>query len=139
MVNGISQVKAMFRRKGQAVVAAAKAAARDGGEDVAVSMRFLAPKDDGELIASIKVRDADTIATRKGQRDFIGVIVSAGDSSTVVTNSTGKRFQNAKIQEFGRQGAGGAANPYFFPAWRLTRRKVRSGISRAIRKAWISG
>ncbi len=44
MVNGIPAVQAMFRRKGTKVVAAAKEAARKGGEDVASAMRYLAPR-----------------------------------------------------------------------------------------------
>lgn len=136
MVNGIPQVQAMFRRKAAAVVSQAKLAARQGGEEVAQAMRYLAPKDERELVASIRVEDAETITTRKGSRGFIGVKVKAGDATTVVTNERGVRFQNAKLQENGTRNM--PANPYFNPAWRANRTRVRGKITRAVRKAWTS-
>lgn len=137
MVNGIPEVQAMFRRKAAAVIAASKAAAEQGGEQVASAMRYLAPRDQGELIRSIRVEDAETVSTAKGDRGFIGVIVKAGDATTVVTNARGGTFQNARIQEFGTRSR--AANPFFFPAYRANRTRVRGAITRAVRKAWISG
>lgn len=137
MVNGIPEVQAMFRRKAAAVVAAGKAAAEQGGEQVASAMRYLAPRDQGELIRSIRVEDAETVSTAKGDRGFIGVKVKAGNATTVVTNARGATFQNARIQEFGTKSR--AANPFFFPAWRQNRTRVRGAIARAVRKAWISG
>lgn len=137
MVNGIPETKAMFRRKAAKVVAEAKAQARVQGEQVASAMRYLAPREQGALIRSIRVEDADTITTSKGERGFVGVKVKAGDETTIVTNHTGARFQNAKLQEDGTKNM--PASPYFNPAWRANRSRVRSAISRAIRKAWISG
>ena len=137
MVNGVPQVRAMFRRKGAAVVGAGKAAARKGGSEVADVMRYLVPTDEHELQRSIRVEDAATVSTRGGERDFIGVKVKAGDETTIVTNKSGGRFQNARIQEFGTRKR--AANPYFFPAWRMNRTRVRGAITRAVRKAWVSG
>lgn len=134
MVNGIPQVKAMFRRRAAAVVAAAKEQAQKGGEEVATAMRYLAPQDDGELKSSIRVESAKSVTTRRGPRGFIGVVVKAGDSSTIVTNSSGGRFQNARLQEFGTKSR--PASPYFYPAWRANRTRVRAGITRAMRKAW---
>lgn len=137
MVNGIPQVRAMFARKGAAVVAAGKAAARKGGDEVANAMRYLAPREQGDLIRSIRVEDAATVSSPKGERGFIGVVVKAGDATTAVSNSRGQTFQNARIQEFGTKSR--VANPYFFPAWRANRTRVRGAITRAVRKAWISG
>lgn len=142
MVNGVPQVRAMFKRKGAAVVAAAKAVTQREGEKVASAMRYLAPVQrapgGGDLRRSIRVEDAPTINTgRGGERGFIGVKVKAGDSTTVVTNSSGGRFQNARIQEFGTKNM--PANPYFFAAWRPMRSSVRGSITRAVRRAWVSG
>lgn len=125
----------MFKRKARAVHDAAKAASRKGGEEVSAAMRFLAPRDEQELIRSIRVEDATSITTSKGERGFIGVVVKAGDATTVVTNKSGGRFQNAKLQENGT--AKMPANPYFNPAWRLNRPRVRAAITRAVRRAWI--
>ena len=137
MVKGIPEVQAMFRRKAAKVAAAAKAQAQNSGEQVASAMRYLAPRKDGALIRSIRVEDASTITTSKGERGFIGVKVKAGDETTIVTNASGARFQNAKLQEDGTKNR--PASPYFNPAWRANRTRVRSAISRAIRKAWTDG
>lgn len=137
MVNGIPEVQAMFRRKAAKVAAAAKAQARSQGDQVASAMRYLAPREQGELIRSIRVEDAASIETSKGARGFIGVVVKAGDETTIVTNHTGARFQNAKLQENGTKNM--PASPYFNPAWRSNRSRVRSAITRAVRKAWADG
>ena len=134
MVDGIPGVKAMFRRKAAAAVAAGRAAAAKGGEEVAAAMRYLAPSDEADLIKSIRVDEVSDIKTRGGESGFIGVVVKAGDQSTLVTNSSGGRFQNAKLQEHGTKNM--PANPYFNPAWRANRRRVRSAINRAVRRAW---
>lgn len=136
MVNGIPQVQAMFRRKAAAVVAAGRAAAKKGGEDTAAAMRYLAPKDQRELVNSIRVEDAATRQTSGGEVGFIGVVVKAGDETTIVTNERGQRFQNAKLQENGTKNM--PANPYFNPAWRANRTRVRGAITRAVRKAWTT-
>lgn len=137
MVNGIPEVQAMFRRKAAAVVAAGKAAARKGGEDVAAAARYLAPKDQRELVNSIRVEDATTRQTSKGgEVGFIGVVVKAGDETTIVTNSRGQRFQNAKLQETGTKNM--PASPYFNSAYRANRTRVRGAITRAVRKAWTT-
>ena len=136
MVNGIPGVQAMFRRKAAAVVAAGKAAAKKGGEDTAAAMRYLAPKDQRELVNSIRLEDAATRQTSGGEVGFIGVVVKAGDETTIVTNERGQRFQNAKLQENGTKNM--PANPYFNPAWRANRTRVRGAITRAVRKAWTT-
>lgn len=136
MVKGLDAVEADLIRRLYNVRLTAKQEARRQGEGVATAARYLAPRDDGNLIRSIRVENADSVTTSKGERDFIGVKVVAGDATTMVTNGSGGRFQNARIQEFGTKTR--AANPYFFPAWKANRRRVRSAISRAIRKAWTS-
>lgn len=137
MVNGIPGVRAMFKRKAAQVHQQAKAAARQGGEEVAAAARYLAPRDEADLIRSIRVEDATTRKTSQGEAAFIGVVVKAGDETTVVMNERGVRFQNAKLQENGTKNM--PANPYFNPAWRMNRARVRGRITRAIRKAWTSG
>ena len=136
MVEGIPQFQAMLRRKALQAVQAGKQAAEKGGEELAQVQRMLAPVDQGKLIRSIRVEPAEQIKTSQGLRDFNGVAVMAGDETTVVQNSTGGRFQNARIQEFGTKSR--AANPFFFPAWRANKRRIRASITRAIRKAWTS-
>lgn len=137
MVNGVERMRAMFRRKALAVAKIAQAEARLAAEQVASDMRYLAPEDEHALKRSIRVEAATSVKTAKGDRGFIGVVVKAGDASTVVTNSRGQQFQNAKLQERGTRKM--KASPYFNPAWRANRRRVRSRINRAVRKAWKNG
>lgn len=110
---------------------------RKEGEIVAGIMRAFAPVDQRALIASIRVEDAGTIATSQGETGFIGVVVKAGDESTIVTNKRGVRFQNAKLQENGTRKM--PANPFFNPAKRMRRRPARANIARAVGKAWKAG
>lgn len=140
MVKGIAEVQADLIRRVHNVRLAAKNEARSQGTHLAAAMRILAPvqsgADGGDLRRSIRVEDANTVTTRKGERDYIGVVVRAGDETTIVTNSSGQRFQNARLQEFGTATMG--ANSYFYPAWKANRRSIRGAITRAIRKAWTA-
>ncbi|WP_411838575.1 HK97-gp10 family putative phage morphogenesis protein [Paracoccus sp. ME4] len=145
----------MFRRKAAAVRAAAKLAAQQSGDEVASAMRYLAPSDKANLRRSIRVEDATSVklagqsraayASRQGNQsardstnrtaDFIGVLIRAGDTSTLVPGARNTLFQNARLQEFGTQSM--PANPFFFPAWRANRSRVRSKLTRAVKNAWV--
>ncbi len=138
MSDGPARLGAMMRKHLAAAIAAGKAAARTGGEEVANVMRATAPRDELDLIRSIRVEDTDTRKTSKyGVVPFIGVVVKAGDETTIVTNSRGQRFQNAKLQEHGTNERD--ANPYFNASYRRVRSRVKSRITREIRKAWLKG
>lgn len=131
-------VIAMLRRHGAAAIEAARQQAHKEAEIIARLARTFAPEDQADLVRSIRVEDASTITSRKGNEiDFIGSVVKAGNESTIVTNARGQRFQNAKLQESGTKNM--PANPYFNPAKRLRRRAARANISRAMRKAWKAG
>ncbi|RWR09807.1 hypothetical protein [Paenirhodobacter populi] len=138
MADDASRLGAMMRKHLAAALAAGKAAARTGGEEVANVMRATAPRHEFELIRSIRVEDTDTFrSTKGGDVAFVGVVVKAGDDTTLVTNSRGQKFQNAKLQEHGTKNM--PANPYFNASWRRMRTRVRSRITRSIRKAWLNG
>lgn len=101
-------------------------------------MRATAPRDEFDLIRSIRVEDATTRKTSKGvDANFVGVVVKAGDETTIVTNARGQKFQNAKLQEHGTKEM--PANPYFNSSYRRVRTRVKGRITRAIRKAWLEG
>lgn len=138
MTDGAGRLGAMMRKHLAAALAAGKAAARTGGEEVAGVMRATAPRDEFELIRSIRVEDTDTRATSSGESvPFVGVVVKAGDETTIVTNARGVKFQNAKLQEHGTKNM--PANPYFNASYRRVRSRVRARITREIRKAWLKG
>lgn len=138
MSNDAARLGAMMRKHLAAAILAGKAAARSGGEELAGVMRATAPRDDLNLIRSIRVEDATTRkATGGGEVGFVGVVVKAGDESTIVTNARGQRFQNAKLQEHGTKRM--RANPYFNASYRRLRSRIKSRITREVRKAWIRG
>jgi HK97 gp10 family phage protein len=59
--------------------------------------------------------------------------VTAGDSTTIVSNRRGKRWQLARLVEFGTVHR--KATPFFFPVYRAYKKKMRSALSTATRKA----
>jgi len=127
----------LMRRRLRAVVKSADSAAKVGAEETAAVMRATAPRDDLELVRSIRVEKTGTRKTRKGNRRFIGYVVKAGDETTIVTNERGVKFQNAKLQEHGTKNM--LANPYFNASWRRVKSRVKSRITRNMRKAWNNG
>lgn len=102
-------------------------------QQVANAMRFIAPADEGELRRSIRAEPLGQLNSKAGAKDFFGAAIRAGDETTIVTNDTGARFQNARLQEFGVHGRPG--QPFFFPTWRANKGKVRPAIVRAFRNA----
>ncbi|RWR08524.1 hypothetical protein [Paenirhodobacter populi] len=138
MSDDASRLGAMMRKHLAAALAAGKAQARKEAEIIANVMRATAPRDEFELIRSIRVEDTDTRATTKGGNvPFVGVVVKAGDDTTLVTNSRGQKFQNAKLQEHGTKNM--PANPYFNASYRRRKPNAKGNITRAIRKAWLNG
>ncbi|OOY16719.1 HK97-gp10 family putative phage morphogenesis protein [Thioclava sp. DLFJ4-1] len=135
---GANRLIAKLRKHGAAVIKAADAAAKQGADETANVMRATAPRDDLELVRSIRVEKADQVMSSKGKSSkFIGYLVKAGDETTIVTNERGVKFQNAKLQEHGTKNM--PANPYFNPSWRRVKSRVKARITRQIRKAWQSG
>ena len=135
---GANRLITKLRKHGTAVIKAADAAAKQGADETANVMRATAPRDDLELVRSIRVEKADQVSTKGGRSSrFIGYLVKAGDETTIVTNERGVKFQNAKLQEHGTKNM--PANPYFNPSWRRVKTRVKAKITREIRKAWRSG
>lgn len=100
-------------------------------------MRFLVPVDSGALRDSIgwtwgtAPKGSMSIAAIKGRRGpglYISIYVGTRDKSL----GAGDAFY-ARWQEFGTKDM--PANPFFYVVWRANRRRVRSGISRAAKKA----
>lgn len=109
-----------LRRRLKAIPAhvkrAAEAQLEKNAADLVETQKRFAPVDDGKLKASIKQEDVsdDTRISRK---------VSAGDREA---------FYAAWV-EFGHGQA--APRPFFWPAYRLMKRRFRSRMTRAAKKA----
>lgn len=83
-------------------------------QELAARQRSLAPRDDGDLQASIRVEPGDHELARK---------VLAGDD----------RAFYARFVEFGTLEA--EAQPFFYPAYRLLKKRLSGRIKRAISKS----
>ena len=84
-----------------------------------------APHDEGNLEHSVrKVPDR--------QKDTV-VRVVAGGRLTIRPSVSSKPFDYARADEFGTQKM--AARPFFFPTYRLTKKKMISAMKRRITKA----
>lgn len=138
MVDDASRLGNLMRKRLTAALEAGRSQARKEAEIIANIMRATAPRDEMELIRSIRVEDAATRKTTKhGEVGFVGVVVKAGDETTIVTNARGQRFQNAKLQEHGTKKM--KANPYFNSSYRRRRSQAKASITRAVKKAWVNG
>lgn len=120
-----------FRRRLQRIPARVRAEVvavmQDAAEEVAGIMRKVGPNDRTfALERSIRVEPyASAMKVR---------ILAGGRLTTKsVRKGASATYDYALAQEFGTQEM--AANPFFYPTWRLRRRSVRTKINRAIRKA----
>lgn len=99
--------------------------------DLVQAMKGFAPKDDGTLVASITHED-DSDATRISQR-----VSAGGPTTTKAIRKSGKgtapKYDYALAQEYGTENQ--PANPFFWPSWRLYRRRLKARMTRATKKA----
>ena len=131
---GMDRIRAKLQTHMAKAVAAGVAQARIEGEKIAQLARAFSGDETGALDRSIKVEDAETATFNQHTVGFIGVMVKAGDETTIVTNKEGERFQNALIQEYGTREQ--PANPFFGPAKRLQKASAKAAIRRATAAAW---
>lgn len=118
----------------------AEAAVLAGAQDMASAARALVPHKTGHLRDTIKVEP---------DHAHLGAKVVAGDASTMVEvrKGSGVFWQLARLVEFGtkRHRAGGIfkgawisakPHPFFWPAYRLMRKRVKARIVRNVNKAF---
>ena len=98
-------------------------------EVVTASQRAFAPVDDGKLQASIR---HDPVDESEGK---IAVEIRAGGAGTTrrVRNGTSATYDYSLGVEFGTNDT--PAQPFFFPGWRTNKKRVKSRVSRAVKKA----
>jgi HK97 gp10 family phage protein len=99
------------------------------GEELAARMKALAPVDTGKLRDSI-------VATPPGQAtppySQPGGSTVAGENQVLVTaGDTGVRYPH--LVEYGTTNA--PAQPFFWPAYRLSKKRIQNRVKRAIGKA----
>lgn len=145
MVQGLSSLKRKLTVTiPERVQKRTQEAMEKGATELVAMMKALAPKDSGALASSIGWTWGDapagsfTLGT-VGSRDYatMRITIYAGNAETMVTNSRGVEFQNAILQEFGTQDM--PPSPYFYVSWRFLRRRIKSRITREMKKAIKEG
>lgn len=126
---GLSRFQRRMNAIPKEVREAVKPALVKSAEETANAMRGLAPVDSGDLMGSIAVTGPGQATPPYSQ---------PGGSYTVPENAVAITAGNADVRyahlaEYGTRDT--AAHPYFWPAFRLHRRRSLNRIKRAISKA----
>lgn len=135
MVQGLRELRARWSSIPRRVTEAVQAEMEKQAEQVVQMMRRLVPVDQGDLRDSIgwtwgeAPKGAMTIG-KVGGKEYGTLRI------TIYAGGTKASF-HAFFQEFGTRNM--AANPFFFPSWRARRKRVKSGITKAMNKAIRGG
>lgn len=124
----LDKLKARLAAISPAVKAAVVPALLKSGDDLADKMKTLAPKRTDALEDSIQV-------TPPGSKTPVGdktagelqVYVTAGDQETIHESNY------APYVEYGTKNT--PAEPFFWPAYRLSKKQIQTNIKRAVNKA----
>ena len=129
----MSQQSDRLKRRLDAIPRAVKAAVVPAlitaGRDLSVTMRLLAPVDSGDLRNSIHITAPGETTPPYSQP---GGSTTAGDNQVLITAGDSD-VRYAHLVEHGTADA--PAQPFFWPAYRLQKKKLSNRIKRAIRKA----
>jgi hypothetical protein len=97
-------------------------------------MKHLAPKDTGDLVASIAVTTAGNVTPAYSQPGGSQIVPENGVMITVGS----AKVRYAHLVEYGTTEM--AARPYFWVSYRLSKvrikRRIARAISKAVREAW---
>ena len=103
-----------------------RAALQKSGDEITAIQKTLVPEDDGVLKSTIR---------NDYEPEDLRVVLTAGGPATTkpIREGLSPDYDYALAQEFGTQGM--PANPFFFPGYRLGKKRAKSRITRAINKA----
>ncbi len=138
-VQGLPELLRKLRRSQNLAIEEVRKAMEKAAADMVRQMQAVAPRDQGNLAASIGWTWGDA---PKGSMS-VGRVQSGGSAGRAFNDLTitiyaggnseaGDAFY-ARFQEFGTRNM--PANPFFFPVYRANRARTRAAISRGIRKA----
>ena len=113
----------------KAVVNAVQPALRQSGDELAGTMRQLAPVDTGDLRDSIEVTLPGQSTPPYSQPGGSKV---AGENQVLVTAGN-EDVRYPHLVEYGTADAG--AQPFFWPAYRLKKKRLTNRIKRSVSKA----
>ena len=122
-----------FQKRMAAIPVAARAAVQPalvkGAEEIAAIQRGLAPRDEGDLINSIEVTGPGQNTPPYSQPG--GSMVVPENMAAITVGNTDVRYPH--LQEFGTTNH--PAQPFFWPGFRLGRKRALNRIKRAVGKA----
>lgn len=122
-----------FQKRMAAIPVAARAAVQPalvkGAEEIAAIQRSLAPRDEGDLIDSIEVTGPGQNTPPYSQPG--GSMVVPENMAAITVGNTDVRYPH--LQEFGTTKH--PAQPFFWPGFRLGRKRALNRIKRAVGKA----
>lgn len=127
MVKGLAEFNRRMKRIPENVRRAAQEVIDANAADLVATQKSFVPVDEGDLRESIRTFPLGGLR--------VGAVVKAGGATTTrpVRNGISVTFDYALAQEFGTENM--QANPFFFPAYRLNKRKHKARVTRAIKKA----
>jgi HK97 gp10 family phage protein len=162
-IEGLDRLARKLRRIPDEVRRELKEAIRQGAEDMTRLAKRLAPVDDGDLQMSITYRWGNEEKIKYASLQFGAAGRGKGDAElTAIVSAGNTKVRYAHLVEFGAkphtikpkssqgslaingnwlapgqsvQHPGQAAQPFFFPAYRATRKSAKARISRAVTKA----
>lgn len=146
-IQGREKLRAKLRAIPQAAKEEIHKALAVSADEMAAVARTFVPKRTGALARSIgytfgpyKAENANVRGFSAGgalQDPDLSVTIHAGDAAAYYAAFVefGTKPHVAGGKYAGAQNPGTTAQPYFFPAYRLTKKKLRSRISRATTKA----
>jgi len=123
MAKGLKAFRRRLDRLPKRMKDAVQPALDASADEMVSTARHLSPREDGALYASIRKEAGDHELER---------VVRAGGAATT-RPSAGGPFDYALAAEFGTVKQ--SAQPFFYPAYRLIRKRVRSRLKRAVSKA----
>ena len=132
-MQGMSKLRRTLKALPEHVENAVQPALKKSGDDLANMQRSLAPKDTGALAASIHVTNPGETTPAYSQPGGSRV---AGPNEVIITAGNSE-VRYAHLVEFGTSEA--AAQPFFWPAFRLQKKRLENRIKRAIAKAVKDG
>lgn len=143
-IRGRERLLAKMKALPPQVRSAIKQALAQGADEITNMQKRLVPVDSGDLRDSI----AQTWGAGKVRYSSLNAGAETGDPDLTVRLSAGNsKVRYAHLVEFGTaphinggkfagsQHPGTAAHPFFFPAYRALRKRVKSRITRATNKA----
>jgi len=123
---GLARLQRRIEAIPSAIRKAVEPAVAKSANELAAVMKTMAPKDDGDLVKSIKVED--------GYHALSKAVVAGGELTTrPVREGADASYDYAFAQELGTTEM--QANPFFYPAKRLMDKRIKSRLKRAAAKA----